>query len=259
MKLAVGLFALTLIACTSDSETSGKRITLEAKIGVTPESKEFTNAAGWKVKMTKAVVAIGALYYYDGETIFASHAPSPGRFKLSDILGIKTAYAHPGHYIPGNAKGEMLTPTSADLLAGANLGTGNGVSGMVRSATFAFDSPPKGPFAGALGTSAIVLEGSAEKGAEVRIFRAEISIEETKGADGKPEVEGCPFTPVDMQADGVVSAMVHLPLWFDRVDFEAEPKSVDGKPVLMPQGLARNQLVRGTKAGLGYQFSYAPR
>jgi hypothetical protein len=236
MKLA--LAALALVACSTDSGTSGKRIRLEAKIGVTPESKEFTNAAGWRVKTTKAVVAVGALYYYDGDTIFASR-----RFTF-----IKPAYAHPGHYIPGNAKGEMRTPTSADVLAGATLGTGDGVSGMVRSATFAF--------AGELGPNAIVLEGTAEKGAELRTFRAEISFDETKGADGRPEVEGCAFTPADMESDGVVRVAIKLPLWFDQVDFEPIPKSDDGKPIVMPAGLARNQLVRGTKAGLGYAFSY---
>ena len=48
-------------------------------------------------------------------------------------------------------------------------------------------------------------------------------------------------------------------MWFDQVDFDAMPESTDADPVLLTDGLAHNQLVRGTKAGLSYSFAYAPR
>ena len=64
---------------------------------------------------------------------------------------MKSAFAHPGHYVPGNAKGEMLTAYSADLLAGGMLGTGDGVTGLVRSATFSYATPATGPAAAELG------------------------------------------------------------------------------------------------------------
>lgn len=252
------------MACSSDAGTSGKRLVLDARIAAAKGSTDFTNAAGWRVKLAKALVATGPLYYYDGETIFAARTGSPGGHgrrvpSLRDLLGIRSAFAHPGHYVPGNAKGEMLTASSADLLIGTTLGTGRGISGPVRSATFSYGAPAAGPLAAELGSNAIVLEGTAEKGEERRVFRAEISLDETKGADGKPQIEGCPFTPVDMAADGVVTVEVSLPLWFDQVEFDAAPKSTDGSPVALPAGLARNQLVRGVKVGLAYSFSYAPR
>jgi hypothetical protein len=245
------------LGCSDDggSGTTGRRVSLDVKIAASPESKQFTNAKGWSVTLTKAVVATGAFYFYDGETLFAGNAPR-GR---SGWGLINTALAHPGHYVPGNAKGEMLTPSSADLLAGGTLGNGDGVTGLVRSATFSYGSPPAGPLASELGASLIVLEGTATKDAESRIFRAEIDAEELKDTKGFTQIEGCPFAATDMQSDGTVAITVKLPMWFDQVDFNDEPKSIDGKPVLLPAGLARNQLVRGTKAGLAYTFAFQSR
>lgn len=243
--------AFPLGGCGSDDgeTTTGKRISLGVRIAATPESREFTNAAGWKIEVDKAYVATGAFYYFDGATLFAR---SPERFRL-----VRHAHAHPGHYVPGNAKGEMLTASSADLLAGADLGQGAGVSGPVRSATFSFDTPAKGPMASELGDNVIVVEATGTKGTETRIIRAEIKADEVRNANGAIQIEGCPFVEADMQSDGVVSVGVKLTLWFDQIELDAVPASTDGKPVLLTDGLARNQLVRGVKAGVGYVFSYS--
>jgi hypothetical protein len=244
------------LGCSDDdgSGTTGRRIALDVKIAASPDSKQFTNAKGWNVTITKATVATGAFYFYDGETLFAG-APR-GR----DGVGfVKSAFAHPGHYVPGNAKGQMLTPSSADLLAGGTLGNGDGVTGLVRSATFSFSTPAAGPVAAELGTNVIVLEGSATKNAESRSFRVEIEPDEVKDTKGMTQIEGCPFASTDMESDGTVMITVKLPIWFDQVAFEDVPKSTDGKPVLVADGLARNQLVRGTKGGLAYSFAFAPR
>jgi hypothetical protein len=267
MNAALRLFASSMIAaaalvigsgpigCSDDggSGTTGRRIALDVKIAASPASKQFTNAKGWNVTITKAAVATGAFYFYDGDTLFAGGAPRRSGFQL-----VKAAFAHPGHYVPGNAKGELLTPSSADLLAGGMLGRGEGVSGLVRSATFSFGSPPVGPMATELGANVIVLEGSAAKDVETRSFRVEIAPDEMKDTKGITQIEGCPFTSADMQRDGTVTITVDLPMWLDQVEFQDVPKSTDGKPVLLGDGLARNQLVRGTKGGLAYVFSYAP-
>lgn len=241
------------VACSDGDSTTGKRVSLEVRIAASPESKQFTNAAGWSITLTKARVATGAFYFYDGETIFSGIAPrrAPGL--------VKSAFAHPGHYVPGNAKGEMLVATSADLLSGATLGTGNGVTGPFRSATFTFDSPAKGPMAAELGANVAVLEGTATKGAETRAFRAEIGPDDVKDTKGVTQIEGCPFEVADVQGDGAVTITVKLTQWLDQVAFDDVPKSADETPVTLPDGLARNQLVRGVKVGLGYVFSYAPR
>lgn len=242
------------VGCDDEgSGTTGRRIELEVKIAASPESRSFTNARGWNITLTKAAVATGAFYFYDGDTLFATRANVRGSWF------VKSAFAHPGHYVPGNAKGEMRTSGSVDLLVGATLGRGDGVTGFARSATFTFAAPAVGAAATELGASAIVVEGSAAKGAEARGFRAEIAIEELKDAKGVAQIEGCPFLVADMEADGVVSVMIKLPIWFDQVAFDDVPERADGAPVLFTEGLPRNQLVRGTKAGLAYVFSYAPR
>jgi len=246
-----------IAGCADDdggSGTTGKRIALEVKIAASSDSKQFTNTQGWAVAITKADIATGALYFYDGATLFAGRN-TPAKWSM-----VRTAHAHPGHYVPGNARGEMRTSSSADLMVGAALGKGDGISGPVRSATFTFGTPPSGgPAASELGANVIVLEGTAAKGAEIRVFRAEILPDEVKDGKGIMQIEGCPFAETDMQANGVVTVTIKIPMWFEQVAFDAVPASTDGKPVLLTDGLARNQLVRGTKAGLAYSFAYAPQ
>jgi hypothetical protein len=257
--LVVGGSSPMAAGCGEDdgSGTTGKRIALEVKIAASSDSKQFTNTQGWAIAITKADIATGALYFYDGATLFASGPES--RPPATTRSFVKTAHAHPGHYVPGNAKGEMRSSTSADVLAGALLGKGDGITGPVRSATFTFGAPGVGPVAADLGANVIVMEGTATKGAESRIFRAEILPADVKDAKGVTQIEGCPFAETDMQGDGVVTLTIKLPMWFEQVVFDAVPASTDGKPVLLTDGLARNQLVRGTKAGLSYSFAYAPR
>lgn len=230
------------------SSTAGRRITLDVEIAASPESTQFTNARGWSIALTKAIVATGPVWLYEGEPLFAAR---------SSWL-VRTAFAHPGHYAPGAARGEMLTPWSVDLLAGGVLGSGEGVTGLVRSATFGFASPPAGPFASELGANVVVLEGTASKDEEVRVFRAEIGPDDLADAKGAMHIEGCPFEPAEMQSDGTVTITVKLPLWFDHVAFDDVPSSADGAPVVLGEGVARNQLVRGIKGALAYVLSYAP-
>ncbi|MBX3209419.1 MAG: hypothetical protein KF764_30580 [Labilithrix sp.] len=253
------------LACSGEgSGTTGRRIALDVEIAASPESKQFTNAKGWTISITKAAIATGAFYFYDGETLFAGRSPgasprAPGSFPRAPGGFVRSAFAHPGHYVPGNAKGELLVASSADLLAGGLLGHGDGVTGLVRSATFGFGAPASGPLAAELGASVIVLEGSATKGAATRVFRAEIAPDEVKDTKGVMQIEGCPFASTDMESDGKVTITVKLPMWFDQVELDGAPESPDGKPALLPDGLARNQLVRGAKVGLAYTFAYVPR
>lgn len=252
--LAVFFFVLSALpsGCSEESSgTTGRRISLEVKIAAA-DSKPFTNAKGWDVVLTKAILSTGALYFYDGDTLFAGARPRGWTL-------VKRAFAHPGHYVPGRAMGEMRAPSSADLLTGATLGVGDGITGFVRSATFAYGSPPAGPFAAELGGNVIVLEGTASKGDTSRSFRAELAPEDVADAKGLLEIEGCPFEVAEMQTDGTVTIGVRLSMWFDQVEFADLPESGDGEPVLLPEGLARNQLVRGTRQSLAYAFSYTPR
>jgi hypothetical protein len=236
-------------AC-GDASTSGRRVRLDLEIEGSPLARSgFVNARGWTVTLSSALVSTGAVYYHDGETLLS--AASPGR-RLFETLTIPRAFAHPGHYEPGNVKGEMLTGSSADLLSRTRLGAGPGISGPVRSATFSYGAPPTGPFAGALGAHVAVLEGVAEKGGDARTFRAEIDASDVASSSGKPEIVGCPFVEADVQGDGVVTATIHVESWLDQVDF------ADAADVIERGSLAHNQLTRGMKAALPYVFSFAP-
>jgi hypothetical protein len=239
----------------SDS-TTGHRIKLGTRLTTGPEAT-FTNSEGWSIVLSKAYVSVGPLYYFDGAVIFSSSAAA--RKSLWADLGElfeKRAYAHPGHYIPGEARGEMRTPLTVDLrVAESVLPSGEGVTGVVRSATFSFQAPPAGDLAPQLGGHVAVLEGTATKGADVRIFRAEIDAADVTNTENATAVEGCPFTEVEMGSDGTVTVNVKLALWLDQVEFDRIDASPDGTPVLLG-GIARNELVRGMKAGDAYVFSY---
>jgi len=229
---------LLVLACDEGSSgTTGRRIALEVKVAPTPPT--FTTAKGWDVRISKALVATGAFYFFDGDTLFARR-PSL----------VRAAYAHPGHYVPGTARGEWLTPASVDLLAGATLGIADGVTGPVRSGTFSFGTSG----AGELAAHAVVLEGTAAKAGQTRSFRVEVTASELADASGAPQILGCPFAPADMQGDGSVTVTVKLAQWLDQVAFDDAPSSG-----VLPDGLARGQLVRGAKAALGYSFAYAPK
>lgn len=262
---AFALAALSALptACSSDdSGTGGKRITLTATVVGSPgATAPFATEAGWTVTLSKALLATGPLYYYDGATIFSYATPSPRPWspldELRRALSIKTAHAHPGHYVPGNARGQFLTSTSVDLRTETVLGDGDGVTGIVRSATFSFGSPASGPLSGELGAHVAVLEGRATKGADERVFRAEIDAADLTNEENALAVEGCPFQETEMTSDGTVTVTLAVEPWFDQVEFDSLPASEDGAPVVMPAAaIGRKELVRGMKAGIGYTFAY---
>lgn len=253
--LAVSGLLGPFLGCSSSGgdSTTGKRIVLKARVEA-PSAASFTTKQGWAVTLSKAAISTGAFYYYEGATIFAQ-APRPAS-PLARFFTVGSAFAHPGHYQPGNARGEMLIATSVDLVAGgADLGVGDGVTGTVRSATFTFGAPPVGPQAATLGTHVVVLEGKAVKGEGTRVFRAEIDAADIADLENRPILEGCPFAETELTGDGTVTLTVNVPMWFELVEFDQVAASADGKPVTM-DGIARNELVRGLKAGDRYVFTY---
>ncbi|WP_394823811.1 hypothetical protein [Pendulispora albinea] len=271
---AIGLSAALVmglpLACSdSDSGTTGKRIVLHTRLTAGAEATApFTNAQGWNVQLSKLVISTGALRYYEGSPIF-SYAPPPVRRSpfepIRSLFGIREAFAHPGHYAEGTARGEMLTSASSDLRAGVvTLPDGAGVTGLVRSGTFSFNAPPVGAMAQELGGHVAVVEGTASKAGATRIFRAEIDAKDFLDSEHPtPDLKGCPFTETEMGADGTVTVSIQVPMWFSEVDFESLPASTDGKPVRMPsEGSVvelrpRNALVRGMQVGKAYVFSYS--
>jgi hypothetical protein len=264
VRWAIVAAALSAAACSDASDsTTGRRIVLATSMIAPLATKTFDNAMGWSISLRTLVVSTGPLYYFDGATIF-SHNERPANRTydlLERVIGVRSAHAHPGHYVPGNARGQVLRGTAVELRAEpVDLVVGDGVTGPVRSATFSFDVPSAGPLADVLGSHIAVIEGTASQGSDVRAFRAEIDAEDMLNVKKVLAIEGCPFEPTEMESDGTVTIAIQLPLWFDQVEFDTVPASNDGRPVLMPAtSLARKELVRGMKAGEGYTFSYSKK
>jgi hypothetical protein len=262
LLLGVPLAAGALIgACGGEDTTSSKRVALKTRVvvddGVTAP---FTNAYGWSIKLSLGAVSIGPLYYFDGAPIFSASLPSRRQDALSRFLGIATAWAHPGHYQPGNAMGQVLEPSSVDLLeTPADLPPGNGVAGVYRSARFTFQDKPQGGAAAELEGHVVVLEGEAKKDTMTRLFRAVADVADVLDSYGEPKLEGCTFDgEPDVEADGTVTVHLKPSVWLDQAEFDAIPESMDEKPVLLtPDTEAFKAFARGLKKGSAVIFAYS--
>ncbi|MET0409701.1 MAG: hypothetical protein ABW217_00325 [Polyangiaceae bacterium] len=253
-------FALGIEACASDASTSGRRVSLETRVELVPEASSFTTAAGWDVTLTKALVATGPFYYFDGPPPLVQRAlPWLRQYALS-ALGLGLAHAHPGHYQAGNALGQMLEPWSLDLLAGpADLPPGDGVTGTYRSARFSFAAPPEGPMAGEMQPHSAVVEGRAERAGEsVRLFRATADMSEIARSAAQGHVEGCEFYELDITGDGRVTISIDPKVWFDLADFSELEPSADDTPVELPaDSQPKIAFTQGLAQLSAYKFSYS--
>jgi hypothetical protein len=272
-------FCVFATGCSSstygDSGTAGHAITLKTNVDIKDElTKPVTNALGWKVTLSEAYLSVGALYYFVGDPVLSQRqlpkALNRGALVwLGDLL-VPPAYAHPGHYIEGAAMGQMLKPTTIDILGDSvELADGDGITGLTNSARIAWQTPPKGDLADQLDGQVVLTRGTATKGDVTITFLAEAKVSEVLDGDGKAEVAGCAFgaTPgdvgVDMDADGTVTLTLVPSVWFDQVDFSYVAPGAEDGPIADEKGvvdiagtLAWAGFVRGIKKGTAYEFSY---
>lgn len=223
----------SFVACAASAEsgTTGKRVTLKT-VAVGEGTTPFVNALGWTVTLKTARVSVASLYYFDGEPIFSLRMLLP-----------RSAFAHPGHYVAGEARGEMTTAAAVDLVASSNaLANGIGISGPVRSARFTFGKGADG--------HVVYVEGEAKNATSTVPFVAKADLADVLDSYGEPKVEGCAFTATDMQADGTVTVQIKPSVWFDQVDF------TEVKTDLASSDAALNGFTRGLKKGTAYLFTY---
>jgi hypothetical protein len=248
--------------CGSGNTTTGARVTLTTQVTAGDQpGAPFENGVGWTITIDKAWLSVGDLYYFDGAPITAAlTAPARTPRTPFEWLAIPSAHAHPGHYVEGNAVGQMLSPQTVDLMAPiSELAAAEAVSGTYRSARFSFASPPQGPLAGELDGHVMVVEGTGTKGALTRVFRGALDEGDVLDAAGLPEVEGCIFDEAAVETDGTVRLEVDLALVFDQVGLDELAESTDGDPVDLPRDTpAFNAFSRGAKKGAVFHFSYAP-
>lgn len=259
-SLALG----ALVACGDPAATSGARFTLAARMDL--ETKTTTTRSNWNVELTRAQIAVGALHFFTGEPLGARYAPSRPKSVLAQVgrtLGewvfIREAHAHPGHYVEGEALGELLTPVTIDLLAGSSpLGDADATSGLYRSARFTFAAPPSGALAAEMGDASLVLEGNATREGEQRHFLFRASASDLLNASQKPELEGCHFEERQVDGAGAVIVTAKPSVWFAAADFAELATDPNGAAVLVPKDSRLFRQIRERAiAAAGMDFRYA--
>lgn len=264
--LAVVAVVLGLAGCSGKGTTTGKRVTFETRAAADAEVRgAFLTSFGWNVKLDKAAVAVGSLYYFDGEPAFVEH-PVPRRGPLerfASFFGEGVAHAHPGHYQAGGALGQMLEPGSVDLFAtSTKLGAGDGVTGTYRSARFTFAKKDTGVAASELSGHAAFAEGTATKDGDGGVatihFRVWADFPDLAKSVKEGEVDGCEFQETDVENDGTVTVTVKPSVWFDLVDFsKVEPGTAEA-PTEIPHGdIAQIGFALGLVQLSAYHFGYS--
>ncbi len=254
--------AATLVACGGSDTTTGTRVTLrtalESDLG--PDHAFVTNN-GWAVTVTEAAVATGALYYFDGEPAFTFQRVPLYR-ELFEALTLQphAALAHPGHYVPGNAKGQQLAPFTVDLMAGTTmLPDGDGVSGAFRSGTFSFAAPTAGPAEAALAGSVARVKGRATKDGRTIHFLATAELADITKTAKDGQVTGCVFTAAEVAGDGTVTVTVSPRVWFNLVDFAELSDGTADSPSLFPDdSTARIAFALGLTQLSAYHMAFNP-
>jgi hypothetical protein len=255
------VLALSIEAC-STGDTSGQRIVLDTRVELAPNAQTFTTALGWDVTLSRVLVSTGPFYYFDGAPPLVRRGrPHEWRWPSTlETLGIQQAFAQPGQYKAGDALGQMLSSWSIDLLAGpADLPAGDGVTGIYRSASFSFTSPPEGPMANAMESHAAIAEGTATRAgfpSLTFVATADLADIERSAADGY--IDGCEFTELDIADGGRISVQVNPKIWFDLVDFAELTPAANAQPVeFPPDSQPKIAFALGLAQLSAYKFSFS--
>lgn len=254
--------SLAALGCGSN-DTSGKRLTHAVRFETAPEALvPFVTPLGWEVSLEQALMATGPLYLFSGPPAFAraGRQPNPRGAPWHARFWIKHAFAHPGHDVRGEARGQLLDPFSVDLLAGPTMYPAlEGVTGAVASAAFSFSAPTAGPAAPALGGATVAVRGRARRGERQVVFSVAVPLAEIEARAAQALVQGCTFDATQVQDPGTVVVTIRPQAWFTLVDFSDVP---DGSPeapsALVPESTARLGFTLGLVQVGAYHFSFVP-
>jgi hypothetical protein len=254
-------FGLALAACSGEAKdsTGGERVVLATRVEADPKrAEEFTTGTKWTVKLASARLAIGALYYFDGKPAFVMNERRTPLQRLQNFF-IGTAYAHPQHYVAGNALGEMTEPSSVNLFRGANLADGNGVTGTYRSGRIVVPEEIVGPAADGLAGHVATASGVATKDGQTVHFDVSADLADIQESSPAAEIDGCVFDAVEVTGDGTVTLTVTPAVWFNLVDFSAVHGGSEQAPTEIVRGdIAHKAFVLGVSQLTAYRFKYNP-
>lgn len=238
------------LACSG--VTPEERIELATEVA-SNSAQVSESALGWNVEVDEAWLSLGSLRWFAGE-------PLGSRSRWLDLF-VKTAHAHPGHYLEGDVLAEMLTPAGVDLTRTTQLAHTAALSSEPHSAALTLVSPRGGPAAAFLGDAVVRVVGRAERTSEepprVVYFSAQASPSDLSADDGVVRITGCPFDGGRLRAGGTLRLDVDVALWFDQVDFTALPEgSPDAPSPLEDDARAHGGFLRGLQKAHAYQFRF---
>lgn len=234
------LGALTLALCGCGSEA--ERRTFPVEVAATLPTG--ANERGWTVTLESAHASIGPVRFFNGRVLLSR------RFDWYSLIG-GTAQAHPGHYVAGDALGEVLTTATVDLLTGAPLGDASAVTGEYGSMEVTLAAPTAATdAAGVLGGHAVRVRGTARNadGGTVRFDAM---------ADLPAPVAGVRFEKSLGLEAGRVRVAVDLKTWLGRIDFAtATDPDADGIYTFPAGSQALNALLRGVEDTTSYVVTW---
>ncbi len=240
----LGALACLGVAHCGDDSTGRSRITVDAVVRGTDAM--LTTSTGWAVQIEEARIAVGPLRWYEGTALF-------GRNLLERALGISVAYAHPGHYVAGEALADITNQRVVDLLqpGGVSLTQGNGVTGLAQSAAIELRPADVATAdAATLHGGSLYLRATATKDGRTVRFDCAPAIRHL--------VQGIPAVG-DMNRSGRWDIVVDVGAWIDRSDFSmvADP-ATPGAVVTLGDGQPLNAVTRTAPAASGFRFTWVP-
>lgn len=231
--------------------TGGARTSIQASLrGTTPTS---ATSLGWSVTYEQALVSVDTLRWNVGDPVFEARL----RQRFIRAISVGTAFAHPGHYTPGEALADVSVSRVIDLLGPTvQLPAITAVTGMSNSAAIILGPADATRASGtrlSVGSS-VRAQGTAVKDGVTVRFRLEI-------ADAI-DIEGSPAHG-EIRPDGSTSfeLAVDMGLWLDRADFATLSMSapaMDGVIEPAADSQVRNAFVRGVSNGAAYRLTLLP-
>lgn len=246
-------FAMVTVFHCGPMSTGGARTSIQVAIaGATPTGP---TSLGWSVTYEQALLSADTIRFNDGEPVFEARA-RPQR-PLLQRLSIGTAFAHPGHYSPGEALADASLARVVDLLGPRVEFAGiTAVTGYANSATLTLRPADASRVSGTAlraNNTVRVLATAAKDGAMVR-FRMELpDAIDIAGSAAHGEITADGSTRFQLS--------VNLGLWLDRADFStlsALSPGADGVIDVPASHQAHNALFRGVSNGAAYSYTLPP-
>lgn len=226
------LIPLVLFASACGATTEQTRRTFPLEVVVSAPTAALDT--GWAVTNVSGQASLSSLRFFTGKVLISE------RFDPLSLF-ISTAHAHPGHYMAGDALGEVLAPITIDLSKRdpQAWGTANAVTGSYGSAQLTY------------AMTGFRLKGTATKGAQSVAF-------DTGVFTPTAPLEGLKFDHEMNAAAGTVRMTVDLGVLLSRVEFDktnTQPNT-EGVTVFDPASPAFNGLDRGVIDTGSYTLSW---